>query len=75
VHLTLSLSFVINFFILLILACAIGYRSCIEVVVALVSLSNTHLLILWLEIGRQLWLGIIIGHGRGSSGQKSMWRP
>jgi hypothetical protein len=36
---------------LLILACVLGYKSWIDVVVVLGSLSNPPLLSLWLEIG------------------------
>jgi hypothetical protein len=46
-----------------------------DVVVALGLLSNPPLLILWLEIGRYLWLGGDVGHGRWPSGQKTMWWP
>jgi hypothetical protein len=46
------LEFCYNCILIMILACALCYRSWIDVVVALGSLSNPPLLILWLEIGR-----------------------
>jgi hypothetical protein len=45
------LEFCYNCILIMILACALGYRSWINAVATLGLLSNTHLLILWLEIG------------------------
>jgi hypothetical protein len=45
-----------------------------DVVVTLGLLSNPPLLILWLEIGRCLWLDVDIGHDRWPSGRKTTWR-
>jgi hypothetical protein len=39
-----------------------------DTLVKLIQLSNRSLLILWPEIGRWLWLGIVVGHGRWPSG-------
>jgi hypothetical protein len=64
-----------NYILIIILACALGYRSWIDAVAALGSLSNPPLLILWLEIGRELWLGVDVGYGRWLSGRKTTWRP
>jgi hypothetical protein len=47
-HIPWALFIILSYF--MILDCALGYRSWIEVVVALDSLSNPPLLILWLEI-------------------------
>jgi hypothetical protein len=46
------LEFCYNYILIMIFACALGYRSWIDVVATLGSLSNPPLLILWLEIGR-----------------------
>jgi hypothetical protein len=46
------LEFCYNYIFIMILACALDYRSWIDVVATLGSLSNPPLLILWLEIGR-----------------------
>jgi hypothetical protein len=43
--------------------------------VALRCLSDLSLWTLLLEIGRYLWLGIDVGHGRWPSGWKITWRP
>jgi hypothetical protein len=52
VHLTLSLSFVYLYMLIMILTCALNCRSWMDVVVALGLLSNPPLLVLWLEIYR-----------------------
>jgi hypothetical protein len=52
VHRTLSLSFVYNYILFMILDFALGCMSWIDTLVALRFLSDLSLLVLWLEIGR-----------------------
>jgi hypothetical protein len=53
----------------MILDCVLGCRSWIDTLVALRFLSELSLLILWLDIGRYLWLSVVVGYGRWLSGQ------
>jgi hypothetical protein len=60
VHLTTILEFILSYYILImILGCALDYRSWLDTLVALQQLSD-------------LWLGIDVGYGRWLSGQKTM---
>jgi hypothetical protein len=53
VHLTIILEFILAFYILImILGCALGYRSWCDTLVALRQLFDLSLLTLLLEIGR-----------------------
>jgi hypothetical protein len=50
-HLTTVLEFCYLYILIMILACALGYNSWIDTLVALRLLSYLSLLIIWLEIG------------------------
>jgi hypothetical protein len=71
-----SLRFVCLYILIMILDCALGCRTLIDTLVALCLLSDLSLLIIWLEIGHYIWLGIAIGYGYGRwpSGRKTTWR-
>jgi hypothetical protein len=64
-----------NLILLMKFGCALSYRSWIDTLVALELLFGLSLWILLLEIGRQLWLGVDVVHGRWSSDRKTTERP
>jgi hypothetical protein len=59
----------------MILDCVLSCRSWLDTLVASRLLSNLSLLILWIEIGHLLCLGVDIGYGRCPSGQNTTWWP